>query len=513
MKLCLLSINCNERHYSLGVYTLAAMLRRHRPDWAVRVLNHTVRATARHILFDVMAEPAEVYGLSVHHGHGPLVLTLARDIRRLVPDALIVLGGTDAASQAPEALEGLVDWVVVGEGEPALLQLLDAVQSGQAPAARPGLLRPRELGPAAGARSSQHNELDDFPSPYLDGVFDAYERYPTVFLETYRGCVWNCNFCYEGRGRSRIASYSKQRIEAELSHLLRVRQVRQIEFYDTIFNVEAERTRWLLELLIEHKPPATSFIGEFMLEWLSDEEIDLLGRANFAMAEVGLQSVKLRTLQRSGRKTDLARFEERARSVLERTQVDLCIDAMFGLEDETLDDFIATVDHIGRIEGANGRRPTPILFTTNVHPGTRLHKKRAEVMILDAGRGGTPLASNSLTLDDTEGFYEIFYGYLCLRSSFAGTMNPLSGAFQRHAGVSLSRLYRGVAQVLKAQPSTRLLFEQVDWTEFRANRLLRFYLSAIDRRYMLAVAQALDADTPALRAELQTLIAQEDARS
>ncbi len=83
MRLSLLSINCNERHYSLGVYVLATMLRHHRTDWRVRVLNHWVRATPRHILFELMGEPADVYGLSVHHGHGPMALGLARDIRRL----------------------------------------------------------------------------------------------------------------------------------------------------------------------------------------------------------------------------------------------------------------------------------------------------------------------------------------------------------------------------------------------------------------------------------------------
>jgi hypothetical protein len=68
VKLCLLSINCNHRHYALGVYVLAAMVRQHLPEVRLRVRNHSVRATPRHLLFDALAEPADVYGLSVHHG-------------------------------------------------------------------------------------------------------------------------------------------------------------------------------------------------------------------------------------------------------------------------------------------------------------------------------------------------------------------------------------------------------------------------------------------------------------
>ena len=288
------------------------MVRRHRPGVAVRVLNHPVNTTARHLLFDLMREPALIYGFSVHHGHGPLAVQLARDVRRLQPDAVIVMGGSDMAALEPDDLEGCVDWCVVGEGEAAILSLIDATSAGKPPPPASGLVRPKALQVELPLRMAQRKALDELPSPYLDGVFDGHDRYPTVYLETYRGCVWNCSFCYEGRGRSRTASYSRERIEAELDHLLAEPRVRRIEFYDTIFNVDPERTRWLLRLLIERNRHGTRFIGEFMLEWLDDEEIELLGASGFEMIEVGLQSVNARTLKRSGRKTDLARVHERA---------------------------------------------------------------------------------------------------------------------------------------------------------------------------------------------------------
>ena len=50
------------------------------------------------------------------------------------------------------------------------------------------------------------------------------------------------------------------RVYEELGYLLETRRVRQIEFYDTIFNVDPDRTRALLEFLIR-KNHGTSFIG------------------------------------------------------------------------------------------------------------------------------------------------------------------------------------------------------------------------------------------------------------
>ena len=284
--------------------------------------------------------------------------------------------------------------------------------------------------------------------------------------------------------------------------------MRQIEFYDTIFNLEPERTKRLLEFLIRHRNGA-SFIGEFMLEWLDRETIDLIGRANFVMMETGLQSVNEGTLRRSGRKADLERYKANAIDVLDRTQVNLCIDAMYGLDGEDLDDFRSTVDYIGTIEGRNGRRPTPILFTTNVHPATRLYQKRAGEMKLEGDRGGTVLSNTSLSLSETEQFYEMFYGYLILRATFPRMMNELTGLVQLRTSLTLAEVYGHVARLLKEFPAARDVFEQADWTEFRSNPFLRFFLSSIDQNYILLLLDRLNARSTEVTAEVEALVLRE----
>jgi radical SAM superfamily enzyme YgiQ (UPF0313 family) len=508
MKVTLVSVNCNDRHYSLGIFTLAATARRHLPAVEVRVVNHSVAKTNRHILFDILSQPADVYGFSVHHGHGPRVLELLRDLKRLQPGATVLLGGIDTISQDPRDLEGLVDYCVTGEGEWAFVHVLKALSSGEKPGPFEGLCHPADLSHAAGRKLVQHGLLDYVASPYLDGVFDAWDEFPTVYVETYRGCIWDCSFCYEGRGRQRTGGYSMARVHEELRYLLETRKVPQIEFYDTIFNVNPERTRSLLEFLARHNQ-GTTFIGEFMLEWLDDELIDLVGQAGFAMMEVGLQSVNEETLRVSGRKADLARFRRNAEAVLDRTRVNLCIDAMYGLENDAFEDFRATVDYIGTLQGKNGRRPTPILFVTNVHPGTRLFARSADGLALAGAEGGTVLASPSLTLDDTERFYDLFYGYLFLRSTFPRTMNDLTGVLQRHSGLGLSSLYEALARFLREFPEGRMILEEADWTDFRANPLLRFFLSTIDRGYVLEVARRIGAGSPEALSEIAGLLERE----
>jgi hypothetical protein len=183
---------------------------------------------------------------------------------------------------------------------------------------------------------------------------------------------------------------------------------------------------------------------------------------------------------------------------------------MYGLDAESLDDFTATVDHIGGIEGANGRRPTPILFTTNVHPGTRMYQKQAGGLALAGERGGTVLTSQSLALHDTVRFYDLFYAYLFLRATFPRTMNALTGVLQRRTGMTLSAIYEALARLLKEFPASRAVFEQADWTEFRSNDFLRFFLESVDREYIRVLIQRLGADSEQAGAEIDTLIAREN---
>ena len=64
------------------------------------------------------------------------------------------------------------------------------------------------------------HELDEIPSPYLNGMLDEFFDEPFVpILETNRSCPYRCTFCAWGIGTGKLARFSDERVLAEIDYL------------------------------------------------------------------------------------------------------------------------------------------------------------------------------------------------------------------------------------------------------------------------------------------------------
>ncbi len=92
---------------------------------------------------------------------------------------------------------GCIDYAVIGEGEQTFTELLSALH------ASAGQLNKQTL--IAGLWRADHPQLPLFrkplanlsevSSPYLAGILNAADE-RLLLLETIRGCVFKCKFCY-----------------------------------------------------------------------------------------------------------------------------------------------------------------------------------------------------------------------------------------------------------------------------------------------------------------------------
>jgi hypothetical protein len=82
-------------------------------------------------------------------------------------------------------------------------------------------------------------ELDEFPSPYLDGTFDQLhpERWLAGIVETNRGCPYGCTFCDWGAATlQKIRTFDIERIRAEVEWLAE-RQIPNLWWADANFGI------------------------------------------------------------------------------------------------------------------------------------------------------------------------------------------------------------------------------------------------------------------------------------
>jgi radical SAM superfamily enzyme YgiQ (UPF0313 family) len=200
-----------------------------------------------------LVNPA-VVGLAAYVWNMQASLAYARAIRALHPGCLIVMGGASIPKRPERAREFLrahkeVDVLVHGEGEISFAHVLEAAASGHGMDQVKGisgrdLSAPDQIftgGPRASAA-----QLDEFPSPFLDGTFDGLmalhaQHVTGAIIESNRGCPYSCTFCdWGGADVHKIASFDLPRVKAEIDWVGQ-RGIPYIYLADANFGIFYER--------------------------------------------------------------------------------------------------------------------------------------------------------------------------------------------------------------------------------------------------------------------------------
>ncbi|MGH9367500.1 MAG: B12-binding domain-containing radical SAM protein [Thermoanaerobaculia bacterium] len=181
----------------LGLEYIGAELRQrgHRPALAdLRFGPGLSRAIRR-------ARPRVVGISGMHALEYDQVLATARQVRRLAPEAFILVGGHAAASCSAPLERDEVDAICVDDGEEVVPALVDALETGRPAESVPALrLRTRD-GWISTESLSERTSLDRVPLPARDLAERYRSRYhcllfkPVWLVETARGCPFRCNFC------------------------------------------------------------------------------------------------------------------------------------------------------------------------------------------------------------------------------------------------------------------------------------------------------------------------------
>ena len=197
----------------------------------------------------------------------------------------IIVGGPHV-SVLPETIPECVDHVVLGEGEMALVDIIDGKTSER-------ILRCKKL-----------TDLDSLPFqpwdiftrlPYDDFCYWMNER-PVFTMNTSRGCPFSCRFCSVGSIWGRNYSYfSAPRIIDEINYLVTHHNARGIYFREDNFTLNEKRTNEFCELLLQ-KNINISWACETRVDNLSQELVALMARAGCRAFYLGVESGSQRIL-------------------------------------------------------------------------------------------------------------------------------------------------------------------------------------------------------------------------
>lgn len=147
----------------------------------------------------------------------------AERLKKRYPDCIILFGGHNVPPDTSLMVEfPFIDVLVHGEGEEALLNLLLAFLTKSDLSNIPNLTFRDENGlPVSSQRVHVSCPLENYPSPYLSGLFDELIKQNSNYtfcaiLETSRDCPYLCAFCDWGQLRSKTRRFSKEQVMKEI---------------------------------------------------------------------------------------------------------------------------------------------------------------------------------------------------------------------------------------------------------------------------------------------------------
>jgi len=256
----------------------------------------------------ILASAPDIVGLSCYVWNVRMLTEACRAIKARQPDVRIVCGGPEVGPLAASVLQAhpTIDVVVRSEGERPFAELVARWGDGRAINDVAGIA----YRDGADIRETPDppilKELNHLPSPHLTLASDFDGR--VVCVETQRGCVFRCSFCFYNKDLSiRNRRFDLDRVFDELRHWL-ARGVDEIYLMDPIFNLHADRAKAICRFVAAHNPRRIPIHAEVWAEFIDAELADLMCDANFRFLEVGLQSTDETALATVERRLRLQKF-------------------------------------------------------------------------------------------------------------------------------------------------------------------------------------------------------------
>ncbi len=282
-----------------GIMTLAGAAKSRGHDVALAV------GTDDHILQKAQEFKPDVVGFSVLTGYQTRYLQLGQALKRnLTPAPVILFGGPHASFFPQVIMEEGVDIVCRGEGEGALLDVLEAVDSSSDFDGIENLVLQKNGSPVfAPLRPLVDLDKVVFPDRDIYADYPIIHDTDMVMFMASRGCPYQCSFCFnknmvnmvKGLGswvRFRSVDNMIEEIDAVQSRM----NIRHIDFHDDTFIINR---KWLLEFLDVYKRKfSIPFICKVRADLIDIDIARALKSAGCSRVSFGLESgdEKLRNL-------------------------------------------------------------------------------------------------------------------------------------------------------------------------------------------------------------------------
>lgn len=292
-------------------------------------------------------------------------------------NATVIICNSDSADHYEKYLKHGVDFVIRGEGEGTLKELLTSLKAKNDTKGILGIAFQDEGKTVVNPSRTVLKDLDDLPLPAWDlvniepyrNIWKKHHGYFSLNLATTRGCPYKCNWCAKPIYGNRYNSRSPEHVINEIEFLLNRFQPDHFWMSDDIFGL---KPNWIIrfnELVHERNLKFKYKIQSRVDLLLEENTIDALVQSGAETVWVGAESGSQKILDAMDKGTTIEQIRE-ATAKLKGKGIRVGYFLQFGYLGETKSD----IDHTIRMMLEN--MPDEIGISVSYPlPGTKFYEK------------------------------------------------------------------------------------------------------------------------------------------
>ncbi|MFC1633247.1 B12-binding domain-containing radical SAM protein [Planctomycetota bacterium] len=313
----------------------------------------------------------------------PTVVLMAQEIKRLEPDVITIVGGPHVTGNPQAALFEGISYGIVGEGEEALLELLNVLDQGCDPSGVKNLVYREDGEIKVNPIRPFIKNLDALPFPawdlmtldeYLDPI---YFKGPHLGFLSGRGCPFDCNFCASHltwKGKLRLRSV--ENVMDEIRHIVNVLGIRNVIFFDDSFAISKRRALAICRCMIEEQLNL-KYVAQIRADSVTKELAEALRDSGCIYAAIGVESGNEEILRQVGKKETKSQIRN-AVAILKDAGLPIIASYVLGLPGDTDETIQQTIDFAFELDTEQSK-----FMILAAYPGTKVYDMAVERGLVD----------------------------------------------------------------------------------------------------------------------------------
>lgn len=268
----------------------------------------------------------------------------------IASNCTIIVCSSDATDHYKEYIDKGAHFIIQGEGEITLLELINALENNINPTTINGIaFKNNNQIQVNNPRAVLHN-LDELPLPAWDlvdmetyqAVWKQSNQKFTLNIATTRGCPYKCNWCAKPIYGNRYNAHSPEYIVKEIAYLKEKYGVSRFWMCDDIFGLKPNWVQEFNKALKKADIQINYYIQSRVDLLLKEDTIDALAKSGLEEVWVGAESASQKILDAMDKGTKVEEIYEATR-LLKEKKIRVAFFLQFGYLTENQEDIQKTI--------------------------------------------------------------------------------------------------------------------------------------------------------------------------